>query len=778
MTIASEERQPALAAEDEYPPPVTQVHLKSSVAAAESQPLPTVDEVMSSFAEPDSQPDVAVAYRLGLVVVAVTMTVLFLAYAVLVVCTFGMSISLLADAFAKAATADSPRDVLFDTIRGALLAIVFIFMVRPFLNLFEKKPEPYAVTAADEPALFEFVERICSIVNAPLPSQIYLTADVNASVSCRRGLRSLFSNDFVLSLGLPLVYGLDLRQLAGVIAHESGYFGQASGRRVTFIVITLSNWFSRVVDHRDAFDDKLVRLSRKAGVFYPIFFVIFIVSGLPRFVLRCLMYIGYLIGSFFLRRMEHDADRDEALISGSTVFETTTWRMALLGAAYELSIGGLNQAFKDGRLGDNLPVLVATNEKLLKVDDRKHLRNAIYKRPPKDDSAFARLMEILFTTHPSDRRRIKSVRKLAFPGLFLLQAPPAVLFQNLQHHGAEVTTRFYKFALQKRFKRDKIVDSGEIVKQLEEMTDACDALDRCFRYAVSFDHPYTIRKPKPEEKRDSDEQIKLLGAAREQMEFCIQSAQAAMKRFDQAQTCRHLANLATAMVRGKVVAEARTLLQMNVGPDAISGMLRDADRELRMVNDIVDSFRKLTTNRFNLAFQLLGYEGFRNKMETGDRDYKHLDDLIKALKQITTCRGDINELAGAAYLCNAIMDSGREPSPRMISFLMSTHDRVEVSLHKVHHYLSEAAYPFRHELGRISIGPYVLETIPERGDYLGLLNAASEMFDKTIGLYYRIIGQIALIVERVEVAAGMDKFPKVPTLEEDLDDDDDDEDSL
>jgi hypothetical protein len=237
MTIASEERQPALAAEDEYPPPVTQVHLKSSVAAAESQPLPTVDEVMSSFAEPDSQPDVAVAYRLGLVVVAVTMTVLFLAYAVLVVCTFGMSISLLADAFAKAATADPPRDVLFDTIRGALLAIVFIFMVRPFLNLFEKKPEPYAVTAADEPALFEFVERICSIVNAPLPSQIYLTADVNASVSCRRGLRSLFSNDFVLSLGLPLVYGLDLRQLAGVIAHESGYFGQATGSHASSIIV-------------------------------------------------------------------------------------------------------------------------------------------------------------------------------------------------------------------------------------------------------------------------------------------------------------------------------------------------------------------------------------------------------------------------------------------------------------------------------------------------------------------------------------------------------------
>ena len=100
----------------------------------------------------------------------------------------------------------------------------------------------------------------------------------------------------------------------------------------------------------------------------PLFIIVFVLIGLPRLILRCLMYIGYLVGCFFIRQMEYDADRYEALISGSKKFETTTWRIALLSAAYDLSIAGLDQAFKDGRLGHNLPVPAAPNETLLNVD--------------------------------------------------------------------------------------------------------------------------------------------------------------------------------------------------------------------------------------------------------------------------------------------------------------------------------------------------------------------------------------------------------------------------
>ncbi len=53
--------------------------------------------------------------------------------------------------------------------------------------------------------------------------------DVNASAGLRRGLLSLFSHDLVLTIGLPLVQGLSLREFTAVLAHEFGHFRQGGG---------------------------------------------------------------------------------------------------------------------------------------------------------------------------------------------------------------------------------------------------------------------------------------------------------------------------------------------------------------------------------------------------------------------------------------------------------------------------------------------------------------------------------------------------------------------
>ena len=747
----------------------------NSGAPADPQPadaaeLPGIDEVIDAFRDLDEPLTVSMVYKVGLVIVAFVLVLLLLFYVTLVGSCLAAGVGLTL----RALDQDGVREPIAYGIGGALCFIVFLFMIKPFLIIFRPRPEPFVVTADDEPGLFAFVERICAVLQAPMPSRICLTTEVNASVTCRHGLLSLFRNDFVLSIGLPLVHGLDLRELAGVIAHESGHFAQATGRRVSYIVITLSNWFWRVVYDRDNFDLTLREWSRNVRILMPLFIIVFFFIGLPRLILRCLMYIGYLVGCFFIRQMEYDADRYEALISGSKRFETTKWRIALLGAAYDQSIAGLDQAFKDGRLGDNLPTLVATNEKLLKVDDRKRIRNAIYQpKPDQYGRTFADLLDVLFNTQPSDLRRIKSVRKIAAEGLFHLDAPSTVLFNDLASHGREVTTKYYRFVLKKRFKRAKIVDSEQIVRQLEEIIDAGDALDRCFQYAVSFYHPYTISNRKPEANRPMAEQIRLLQAAREQMEFRTQAAQAAMKRFDQAQIWRQNANLGASMLRANIANEARRLLMMQVDKVTIATMLRESDKDTRMVQEILDSFRDQATTRFNLALQLLNYDEFREDFNDAEKCAKQIDDLLVAQRQIAACHSDINHLAGSSYIWYALTKFRKEPSRRMIEFLMSTSERTDFTLHKVHHQLSEVAYPFEHEAGRISIGPYVLENMPERDDYMGLLAAANEMYDKTIGLYYRIVGQIASIVQKVEMKAGMPAFPEVPTVEEEIGDADD-----
>ena len=86
-------------------------------------------------------------------------------------------------------------------IFAGVLAVVF--MIKPLFSRPPRGPDPYRLSRDDEPLLFTFVERICSIVGAPVPCEIRVDNQVNASAAFRRGLFSMFGNDLVLTIGLP-----------------------------------------------------------------------------------------------------------------------------------------------------------------------------------------------------------------------------------------------------------------------------------------------------------------------------------------------------------------------------------------------------------------------------------------------------------------------------------------------------------------------------------------------------------------------------------------------
>ena len=134
---------------------------------------------------------------------------------------------------------------------GTLISgVVFIlFMLKPFLARRAEAVEPYVLSRADEAFLFAFVTEIARIVGAPPPREIRLNSEVNACASFRRGLASIFSprQDLALTIGLPLLRGLPLHELAGVLAHEFGHFRQTGGMRLSFVVRGIAGWFAYVV---------------------------------------------------------------------------------------------------------------------------------------------------------------------------------------------------------------------------------------------------------------------------------------------------------------------------------------------------------------------------------------------------------------------------------------------------------------------------------------------------------------------------------------------------
>ena len=75
----------------------------------------------------------------------------------------------------------------------------------------------------DHPKLFEVLAGIAKATQQQMPSEVYLTAEVNAWVIDRGGMMG-FGSRRVMGLGLPLLEVLSVSQLRAVLAHEFGHF--------------------------------------------------------------------------------------------------------------------------------------------------------------------------------------------------------------------------------------------------------------------------------------------------------------------------------------------------------------------------------------------------------------------------------------------------------------------------------------------------------------------------------------------------------------------------
>ena len=203
-------------------------------------------------------------------------------------------------------------------------AVLVVFMIKPLFGGRSDRRRYVSISRAREPLLFAFVDRICTAVGAPAPARIDVDCQVNASASFRGGLWSMTGSDLVLTIGLPLVAGLDLRQFAGVLAHEFGHFAQGAAMRLSYVVRSINFWFARVVFERDDWDDALAGWSRRWD-WRAALFVWMAVGSLwaTRQILWCLMMLGHVVSSFLMRQMEFDADLHEVRLAGSEVFEAT-----------------------------------------------------------------------------------------------------------------------------------------------------------------------------------------------------------------------------------------------------------------------------------------------------------------------------------------------------------------------------------------------------------------------------------------------------------------------
>ena len=391
-------------------------------------------------------------------------------------------------------------------IAAGAIAVAFLF--KPLFARPAKQAPTQALDPSVEPLVFAFVDGICQSVGAPRPARIEVDSQVNASAHRAGGPLAIFRNELVLTIGLPLVAGLNFQQFAGVLAHEFGHFSQGAGMRLSTLIRAINGWFARLVYERDAWDEMLAArvtpwapASRSACTLVGLAAV-----WICRRVLWVLMALGHVASGFLLRQMEFDADRYEARMVGGEVFTQTARRLRILGIAAQGAYVDLAASWAERRLPDDLTRLILANVAQIPEPVLKNLREAE-----------AQGRTGLFDTHPADNQRIARACAEATDGIFTLRGPATDLFRDFDALARWCTFHHYKVVLGAEITKDQLYPVADAVQGQAAAQQGHEAFGRFFLQAFGTFQPLPLAANYPAVPADLKAATKALASARKWM---------------------------------------------------------------------------------------------------------------------------------------------------------------------------------------------------------------------------------------------------------------------
>lgn len=687
---------------------------------------------------------VSPAYRLGLFVVALAMVLLPLIYVALIV---GVGYGVFYHAAHNTAILSGSGWVglLLYLSPIAIGGILVLFMIKPLFVSAQKQTPPIRLEREQQPLLFEFIARICDLVRAPRPRAVHVNCEVNAYASFARGFTSFWTNDLSLTIGLPLVYGMRMNQLAGIFAHEFGHFAQGAGMRLTYVIRNVNLWFARVVYERDAWDEKLVRASEESD------FRIALMLHLARLfvwvtrkILWALMMAGHFISSFMLRQMEYDADRYETRLSGSETFASTARQLRRLNAAQYGAFNYLNEMWKDGRLAEDLPAFITTKLEKLPDDFTQ-----------KDEEHLAGTKTGFFDTHPSDHDRIASAAREQAPGIFRLAAPATALFQNLEEISKRVSRAHYQLMLGEAFSENNLITNAEILQREQRLDADYETASRYFQNLLPLTRPLVVSAREVATDMSAADLALKLRSAREHVIEQLPEALRALEAFEHDKT-QKLQAVEDTLLESLHILPTNGVRVVAPGPDLTNPM------EIGAATAKLQQLEGEMRTRLATALALLSHSDFFGKLSEMQAKREEVAALLPALEKFDAVIEEMREFhhdfirMNVMLLHAARVNSDQENYHIVNRTVTSAFTRQNQIIAK----LSSADYPFDHTKGRLTLAQYALSAPASGSEFHAVFAAYQELSEKLYSFYFRAMGRLAVMAEQVESALGLEPLPK------------------
>lgn len=459
---------PAAAPPADTPPPLART------ADAPPPPRPFTAEEATALVTGTIEPvRTTFAYRLALAAVALAMVLLPLTYVAMIGgVAYGVwwhlwhHTGMLTGHGLRGKAAMLP--VIAYAAPAVVGAVIVLFMLKPLLARRPKEIEPRSLDRDEAPALFALVTAICRAVGAPLPKRVDVDMHVNASASYRRGLRSLVGDDLVLTIGLPLVAGMTVEQLGGILAHEFGHFTQGAGMGFGAVVHRINAWFARVVWQRDAWDVKLKEWSNESGLWVGFVLVLARCAvWLTRRILFGLMWVAHALSCHLSRQMEYDADLHQVRLVGGPTVVGTFRRLPPLAMGESAAWRTLGDAWIEGVTVDSIPDLVVLGADGLSAEELA----AIDKQTAEETAE-------RFDTHPTTRERIRRAAADRSTPRLACAAPATRLFADFPRLAREFTLAIHEQAHPGKITAEQLRPASEIVSRSGAEREAIQAASR------------------------------------------------------------------------------------------------------------------------------------------------------------------------------------------------------------------------------------------------------------------------------------------------------------
>jgi hypothetical protein len=327
--------------------------------------------------------------------------------------------------------AQSPMLSAAVLLAGCLL---ILSLLKPLVAPPSPAPEPHYLNPKKQPLLFAMVRSLASGIGVAAPERIAVDCDVNCYSMFAGGRSGVFRSGYVLTIGLPLVTGLRLDQLVGVLSHELGHALEITTMRSSRLIWVAHSWLSRVATQRDQFDLMLRRRLGCAGsAARPLWHLILWLAQPGRGILWLFMILEGAVTSALRRHIEIGADRYQIRTSGSDRFVSAVLDINLLTVAAQRATVELARMKRAGRLIDDYPGLVTYIRAQYSKDFVQRLLSGL----EEERTGF-------LSAHPCDKDRIAMARSEQRQGIVTADLPASVLFADFQALCREVTVEYYK----------------------------------------------------------------------------------------------------------------------------------------------------------------------------------------------------------------------------------------------------------------------------------------------------------------------------------------------